>query len=155
MNNYNKNTNSIKSLSEMHIDRTEGYLKAIEDIDAKDIDLIELFRSMIDQSTIQRKELDVLLARRGEEKVEWENSFLSDMHQVWMDLKTAISSNDRLAILSSCEFGENVIIGAYQQTLDSAKMDASIEVTLSRQLKELQNAKKSIVFRKKKEDAMA
>ena len=119
-------------------------LKAIEELDPKEFGLRELFKNMVDQSTIQRQELDVLLARLGEEKVEWENSFMSEMHKFWMDLKTAMSTNDSKAILSSCEFGEGVIIGAYTQTLETANLDNSITVTLSRQLKELENAKKSI-----------
>ena len=90
-------------------------------------------------------ELDKLLANFGEPAEKFENSFLSDIHKTWIDIKAAISSKDRDTILSSCEFGENVIIGAYESALEDEDItDPNVRVTLTKHLTEMKDGLSTI-----------
>ncbi len=111
--------NGLQTLAELHEDRLEGYKKASEDTSAADMDLRNLFGALASFSEEAKMELDVFIASEGGEMTDDENSFLSKIHRTWMDIKTAIAANDRQTILSSCEFGEKIIIGAYESMLEN------------------------------------
>lgn len=153
MENRNAILRSLKSLAELHVDRKEGYKKAHEELGDWDLDLKAVFESQIIQSEAQKKELDILLTQFGENDVKSDESFLAQMHQTWIEIKTAFVKKDREAILSSCEFGENVIIGAYETSI-KAMESPSIKVSLERQLAELRAAKSTITGLRKLSEAM-
>ncbi|SOE20992.1 conserved hypothetical protein [Spirosomataceae bacterium TFI 002] len=147
MENQNGIVRSLKSLAELQVDRIEGYRKAYEELGTWDLDLKAMFKNNMNQSESQKKELDILLSQCGESDVVAEDSFMAQMHQVWMEIKTAFAKKDRETILSSCEFGENVIIGAYEGSLEKT-LTPSVKVTLERQLAELKAAKGAILLLK-------
>lgn len=117
MNTIEKRVKGIKTLAELQIDRIEGYEKVIEEADPKDIDLITIFKSMKADSEKAKNELEQQIVMLGEEPLDEHGSLLSSLHKVWIDIKSAISAKDRDSLLASCEFGDNVIFGAYEKTL--------------------------------------
>lgn len=46
-------------------------------------------------------------------------SMIGALHRGWMDLRTAISTNDRYAILAECERGEDAAVAAYRKAMES------------------------------------
>lgn len=135
----------LKSIIKLHYDRIQGYEHGRDDTD--DADLKALFSFYIQQSTQFRADLNAEMVKYGGD-LPSDNTFLGDIHQAWMDLKAAVTSNDRDTVLSSCEFGEQTIVGAYEDVLKYDEDDVAIPVELQRvlqqQLDELQSAKSRI-----------
>ncbi len=149
-----KNLRTLVSLSELLIDRNQGYLKCIDDADTADVDLIRFFKEMADQSMRFKVELDAFLIKYSEEPAEFENSWLAKMHQTWIDIKTSLVKRDRKALIESCNFGDDVIIGAYEQSLENTEFfDAKIQETLRSHLVEFKKANALLEKLEKLEEA--
>ncbi|WP_341225766.1 PA2169 family four-helix-bundle protein [uncultured Arcticibacterium sp.] len=143
-----KNQDKIKALqtlAELQVDREAGYRKVAEEATVADFDLKVMFQNMANESKKATEFLNAFLAEYGGEKVEHENSFLAEIHQAWIDIKKAVSTRDRKALLGSCEFGENIIIGAYESILEDERLvDAEIRMLLHSQLDEIKKSIKII-----------
>mgnify|MGYP001162011867 CR=1 FL=1 len=134
MNNSEK-IKSLQTLAELNVDRASGYMKLSEETKTLDLGIKAMFVRMSHQSDDYRKELDAHITKLGGEKVAIENSFLSDVHQAWIKIKAEVSSNDPETLLSSCKFGENIIIWAYESVLgDSEMKDLEIRALLEKQI---------------------
>lgn len=135
----------LEALSKLNYDRIEGYKKAKED--TKDADLLALFSFYETQSVKFRSELNTEITKYGGE-VPDDNSFMSEIHHAWMDLKAAVTGKDRDSVLSSCEFGEQTIVAGYEEALEQDDTDerlpAALETTIRKQLEELRSAKSRI-----------
>ncbi len=135
----------LEKLSKLHYDRIQGYHRAKED--TKDADLLALFSFYEQQSRQFKSDLNSEITKHGGD-VPDDNSFLGDIHQAWMDLKAAVTGKDRDSVLSSCEFGEQTIVGAYEDVLkyddDDTRLPEAVESTLRKQLEELRSAKSRI-----------
>ncbi len=135
----------LVTLSKLNYDRIEGYKNAKED--TTDADLLALFSFYENQSAKFRTDLNTEITKYGGE-VPDDNSFLSDIHQAWMDLKAAVTGKDRDSVLSSCEFGEQTIVKGYEEALEQDDADerlpAALETTIRKQLEELRSAKSRI-----------
>ncbi|AWW00384.1 PA2169 family four-helix-bundle protein [Arcticibacterium luteifluviistationis] len=152
-----KNQDKIKALqtlTELQIDREAGYRKVAEEAAVADFDLKVMFQNMANDSMKSIEFLNAFLAQYGGERVEHENSFLSEVHQAWIDLKKAISARDRKALLGSCEFGENIIIGAYETILEDERLvDVEIRMLLNSQLDDIKKSLRIIEEAKELEEA--
>jgi len=98
-------------------DGAHGFKTAAED--AKDIELKEIFV----RYARQRSEFAELLrahVRRLGCKPEHAASFTSKLHRGWMNLKSALSSNDAHAVLAECERGEDAALAAYREALTTS-----------------------------------
>lgn len=116
----------LNQLIEINYSRIDGYRKAAEDIDGGDLQV--LFQGMVNESVGFSGALaEHVVKFHGEPTTE--STFSGKIHQVWLDFKASISSNNRETILSSCEFGDNVAIEAYDTVLKLDKVDASPELT--------------------------
>ncbi len=104
----------LNSLVEINNDRIEGYHVAIDD--TYESDLKSLFSTFIKTSIKCRAELAGEVIILGGVPAEGTNAS-AKLHQTWMDLKALITGNDRVAILNSCEYGENAAIETYNQAL--------------------------------------
>lgn len=135
----------LEKLSKLHYDRIQGYDRAKED--TKDADLLALFSFYEQQSRQFKSDLNSEITKYGGEVPDG-NSFLGEIHQAWMDLKAAVTGKDRDSVLSSCEFGEQTIVGAYEDALkydnDDTRLPDALESTLRKQLEELRSAKSRI-----------
>ena len=114
-----KTATAINDLIVINNDRYEGYKTAANEI--KDADLKSLFTDFSNQSKGFALELRKFVPATEEkaEKDETKNS--GKLFRVWMDIKAAITGNDRKAILSSCEFGEDAAKGHYDEVLEHAE----------------------------------
>ncbi len=108
--NTQKTIETLNMLIEINNDRIDGYLKASEE--TNDLDLKTLFSSLIQTSQICKNELSSELRKFGQSPEEG-TSILGKAYRIWMDMKLAVNSNDRLAILKSCDWGGEIAIETY------------------------------------------
>ncbi len=105
---------ALNSLIVINNDRIEGYKTANEE--TKETDLKMLFYQLSQTSIECRKELVGEVTRLGgtpEEGTRTTGKFF----RVWMDVKAALTGNDRKAILDSCEYGEDAALETYKNVL--------------------------------------
>jgi uncharacterized protein (TIGR02284 family) len=146
--------NLINELIQYNNDRIDGYEKVSEETGVVDTDLRALFVKMANDSRSYRKDLGDLVTRMGG-KVEAEGSVSASIHRAWIDFKTAITGNDRSSILSSCEFGENAILTAYDAVLaDTESFIAEELAVVSEQRNGLGNSSEAITNYKKLNEAV-
>ena len=130
----------VKELIVINNDRCEGYKTAAQE--TKDADLKPLFEKYSAQSAGFARELKRYIA--FEEAPRPDDPKLSGkVYRTWMDVKSAVTANDRKAILSSCEFGEDVALKTYKDTLeddDSNEMGSELHAVITNQKAEVQAA---------------
>jgi uncharacterized protein (TIGR02284 family) len=100
-------------------DRIEGYKTA--EAEAKETDLKMLFSDLMETSVRTRKELVAEVIRLGgtpEEGTRVTGKFF----RMWMDVKAALTGNDRKKILDSCQYGEDVIHETYKTVLSNGNV---------------------------------
>lgn len=109
-----KKIDVFNSLIVINNDRIEGYKTA--EAEAKETDLKMLFSDLMETSVQNRKELVAHVKSLGgtpEEGTRVTGKFF----RVWMDVKAALTGDDRKSILDSCEYGEDVILKTYKKVL--------------------------------------
>lgn len=95
---------------EINNDRIEGYTKAISM--TEDGTLKTLFDRFMQTSYKCNNELSEIILNLGGIPSK-ETSMTGKIFRAWMNLKVAITSNNRGAIIRSCEFGEEKAIEVY------------------------------------------
>lgn len=129
---------TLNDILKLHNDRIKGYEMAVENTD--DIDLKALFNKYAEQSRTMESELSASIERAGG-TVPDSSTFLGQIHKVWMELKSALSSNDRYSILNSVEQGEDAIVDAYKEAVkDDSVVFMSVRTTLIKQQDEITQA---------------
>lgn len=113
MDDRKKTTEVLNDLIKINNDRIAGYQKAIEELPAADVDLKALFSGFIEQSQLLKGELQQHIAE-WDERVEDETTASGKIYRTWMDVKQAFASDDRQAVLDSCEYGEDAAQKAYK-----------------------------------------
>lgn len=111
-----KTTDNLRELIIINNDRYEGYQKALEQ--TTDTDLNTLFSKFSSQSKTYASGLRTLIPSSEEEPARGETRLSGKFHRAWMDIKNALTTNDRKAILASCEYGEDVTKKAYENVLE-------------------------------------
>jgi uncharacterized protein (TIGR02284 family) len=109
-----KTINRLNGLIEINNDRIEGYERAARETD--DADLKSVFSSMADESRTHRSELISEVISQGGTPAEGTTTS-GKVYRAWMDIKAALTGKDRHAILSSCEFGEDAAVEAYEDVM--------------------------------------
>ncbi len=128
----------LHDILKLHNDRIEGYELAINDTD--DIDLKALFGRYAEQSRTMVSDLSASIERAGG-TVPDNTTFLGQVHKAWMELKSALSSNNRHGILDSVEQGEDAIVDAYKEVVkDDSQVFMSVRTTLMQQQDEIMQA---------------
>jgi len=138
-----KNEEIVEDLNDLvriNNDRIQGYEKAIEGND--DAQLSDLFRHYVVQSQKFRSQLAEHIVRIDGTAVTDAAStdITSKVHRAWIDIKTAVTGKDRDTVLSSVEFGENIAVEAYKNTIEKDHIPAYIKEDLTMQLSELNEA---------------
>jgi uncharacterized protein (TIGR02284 family) len=111
-----KTVTTLKDLIIINNDRYEGYKTAAEE--TKDADLKSMFTEFSLQSKGFAQELRQFVPDFQDQPKNDETKNTGKLYRVWMDLKAAVTGNDRKAILGSCEFGEDVAKKHYQAALE-------------------------------------
>jgi uncharacterized protein (TIGR02284 family) len=114
-----KTATAINDLIIINNDRYEGYKKAAEE--TKDVDLKSLFTDFSNQSKGFSLDLRKFVPANEEKAESDETKNSGKLFRVWMDLKAAVTGNDRKAILSSCEFGEDRAKANYDAVLENTE----------------------------------
>lgn len=118
-----KNISALNELIVINNDRVEGYETASKE--TEDSDLHGLFAGLQMTSQNNLSELRTAVRNLGGE-VEEGTRKTGKFFRVWMDVKAALTGNDRANILDSCEFGEDKALEAYETALEN-KADLSPE----------------------------
>ena len=106
---------ALNDLVEINNDRIVGYETAMKEIDDSDLHL--LFSKFILTSEKCAAVLRIEVAKlSGETETGTKNT--GKLHRLWMDFKAAFKENNKLSILESCEFGDNIAVKTYTDTLD-------------------------------------
>jgi uncharacterized protein (TIGR02284 family) len=117
-----KTIEAFNTLIVINNDRIEGYKTA--EAEARETDLKMLFSDLMETSVQNRKELVAEVTKLGGTPDEG-TRVTGKFFRAWMDLKAALSGNDRETILDSCEYGEDVILKVYKKNLIEDHQDTN------------------------------
>jgi uncharacterized protein (TIGR02284 family) len=109
-----KTVDALNRLVEINNDRIEGYETATDETNEQD--LKALFEKFAQNSHTCREELATEIVSLDGTATEGTKTS-GKLFRVWMDVKAALTGEDRHAILSSCEFGEDQALQTYRDVL--------------------------------------
>lgn len=130
-----KTISVLNKLIEINNDRVEGYDTAAKETDSAE--LKSLFSGLQSTSTNNLSELRSQVSKLGGEPEEG-TRITGKFFRAWMDVKAALTGNDRQTILNSCEFGEDKALETYEDVLndDSSKLSGEqLEIVRNQQSK--------------------
>ena len=105
----------LNQLVEINNDRVEGYETAAKEMENGEMHT--LFGKLASTSHNNLSELRAEINRLGGEPAEG-TKVSGKFFRAWMDVKAALSSNERQTVLDSCEFGEDKALETYQDVLE-------------------------------------
>jgi uncharacterized protein (TIGR02284 family) len=114
-----KSVEVLNDLIEINNDRTAGFTKAMNDLDANDTDLRTTFARYAEDSRNNTVELTNVVNSFGNE-AENGGSGTGAIHRAWIDVKATFTGHDRKSILAECERGEDAIKKAYQSAMEES-----------------------------------
>lgn len=106
--------------------------------DAKDAELARIFTEFTAQRTSFIAELQDRVRSLGADP-EQSGTVSGTLHRGWIDLKSAISSNEPHSVLAECERGEDAAVKAYREALEE-NLDPISRGIISRQYASIQAA---------------
>ncbi|MBC7643475.1 MAG: PA2169 family four-helix-bundle protein [Flavobacterium sp.] len=109
-----KTIDCLNSLIIINNDRIEGYQTAQKETD--DIDLNKLFSDFQSTSFNCKSEL-VAEVKKLNGKPDQGTRVTGKFFRVWMDVKSALTGNNKKFIFESCLYGENVALEVYKDVL--------------------------------------
>lgn len=118
-----KTIEALNSLIVINNDRIEGYKTANDE--TKETDLKMLFSDLMETSVQCRKELVTEVTKLGGTPDEGTRT-TGKFFRVWMDVKAALTGNDRKSILDSCEYGEDAALKTYKNVLIQDHEDTNL-----------------------------
>ncbi len=117
-----KITKQLNNLLEKNYDAEKGYETAADNVDS--IDLKNYFKDRAKERYDFGHELKNEIKLYGETP-EKGTSFTADAHRVWMNFRTALSSNDEDAILKETIRGEESFVEEYNEILEISSLPES------------------------------
>jgi uncharacterized protein (TIGR02284 family) len=129
---------TINGLIETLKDGQQGFREASEAV--KDSQLKSLFSEYSLQRAKFAGELQSEAISLGEHNPEDSSSTAGAMHRAWINLKSAITSQDDHAILAECERGEDSAVAEYKKAMGEEELSSAIRETISRQYTDVQKA---------------
>jgi len=120
----NKTIEVLNSLITINNERIEGYETASKE--SKEQDLKSLFTDFTSTSQKCKQELVIEVTKLGG-KIAEGTMISGKFFRVWMDVKAALTGNDRKAIRDSCEYGEDTAVNAYNEVLKNNLNDITTE----------------------------
>lgn len=113
----NKSIEVLNTLIEINNDRIEGYETASNE--TEETELKTLFAQLALTSVENKVDLIEEVRLLGGTPVEGTKAS-GKFFRVWMDMKAALTGNDRKAIFNSCEYGEDVAVNTYKKALENS-----------------------------------
>jgi uncharacterized protein (TIGR02284 family) len=127
----------LNTLIEYNNDRVEGYMKAAET--TEDADLKSRFTRYSSQSQKFSSELSARVTQIGGEPATGTTNS-GKLYRAWMDVKAALSGKDRKAILSACEYGEDVALKSYEEVLEGDEITAETRLMVAEHARQIRAA---------------
>ncbi|MEO5906974.1 MAG: PA2169 family four-helix-bundle protein [Saprospiraceae bacterium] len=109
-----KSIDVLNSLITINNDRIQGYETAIDETD--EIDLQTMFAKCIQTSQECKAALVSEVTKLGGTPDDG-TRIDGKIYRAWMDFKSLLTGKDRKAILSSCEYGEDVAVHTYEKAM--------------------------------------
>ncbi|PPD11259.1 MULTISPECIES: PA2169 family four-helix-bundle protein [Methylophilus] len=106
---------TLNDLIEVSKDGEEGFRSSAENVDDPQLKAFFLRRSQEVAASVQ--ELQELVRSLGGEPAS-STSLSGTLHRRWIDIKTALTSNDTLAVLNETERGEDVALATYRRAAE-------------------------------------
>jgi len=106
----------LNTLITINNDRIEGYETAAKETEEQD--LKTLFAQFSSTSQKCKSELITEVIHLGGTAAEG-TLITGKFFRVWMDVKAALTGQDRKAILNSCEYGEDAAKDTYEKALEN------------------------------------
>ena len=128
---------TINNLIETLKDGQKGFKEAADAV--SDSQLKSLFTEYSQQRARFATELQTEARTFGEAEPETGGSAAGAMHRGWINLKSAITSNDESAVLAECERGEDSAVEAFEKAMRS-DLPAPVRGVVSRQYTEIKSA---------------
>lgn len=113
--NKEKTIDALNTLVKINNDRIEGYKTASENTEERELQ--NIFSEFQQTSQRCRHQLISEISSLAGEAVEGTKTS-GKFFRAWMDVKTALTDEDRKAILNSCEYGEEQADETYQSVLE-------------------------------------
>jgi uncharacterized protein (TIGR02284 family) len=129
---------TINGLIETLKDGQKGFREASEAV--KDSQLKLLFSEFSLQRSKFAGELQNEAISLGDHNPEDSSSTAGAMHRAWINLKSAITSQDDHAILAECERGEDSAVAEYKKAMEEKELSAPIREVVSRQYADVKRA---------------
>ena len=104
----------LNSLVEISRDGALGFKTCAEG--AKDLGLKAFFLTRVHECEDAVRELNAEVRRCGGDP-DATGSVTGALHRAWVNIRTAVTSNDDLAVLEECERGEDAALAAYRDAL--------------------------------------
>jgi len=133
----------LNSLITINNDRIEGYETASEETTEQD--LKNLFAQFTRTSVKCKQELVNEVTQLGGTATEG-TKITGKFFRVWMDVKAALTGNNRKSILDSCEYGESEAVDTYEDVLtnDSEHLSAEQQRMISMQLASIKTDRETV-----------
>ena len=113
------------------MDGQKGYQQAADE--TRDADLKTLFMEYSAQRAGFAGELQSEVSQLGGGQPEPSGSVTSSIHRGWINLKSALTSQDRHGILAECERGEDSAVKSYREALADGSLSPSAKAAVQRQ----------------------
>lgn len=136
-----KAIDKLNHLTSIANDGKYGYANAAEDV--KDVALKQMFQQYSNERSGYAEELKREVSRLGGTP-DKDGGPLGAIHRTWMDIKSAVTSGDREAILKTCITGEEAAVKAYSHALEDEHISGGEKQVVSQQLSGIQAALNSI-----------
>lgn len=116
----NSSMSELNELIEITRDGQKFYLHACEEVD--DVELQHVFRDMAQAKTQIIQALSVKLAS-GHEKVSQGGTMVGRLRELYVDTKTKLGGDSRVAYVDQLEEVEDRILQAFEDALEGAEPD--------------------------------
>ena len=134
-------TNTISILNDLIEtlkDGQEGFRTAAENVPSADL------KTLFSEYSLQRSkfagELQTLAHSLGDAEPGTDGSVSGALHRGWINLKSALTSQDEHAILAECERGEDSVVEEYVKALAEEGLPGHVAATLQTQYKAVKAA---------------
>jgi uncharacterized protein (TIGR02284 family) len=137
MGNQKETIATINDLIETLKDGQKGFKEAADAVN--DPQLKSLFTGYSEQRVRFASELQTQARSIGEPEPETGGSAAGAMHRGWINLKSAITSQDESAILAECERGEDSAVQEFEKAMRN-DLPSPVRDIVSRQHSEIKSA---------------
>ncbi|CAM3164723.1 ferritin-like domain-containing protein [Rariglobus hedericola] len=128
---------TLNDLIEVVKDGQQGFKTSAEDV--KVPELARVFDRYAKQRAEFAAELQARVVGLGAD-VETSGSLSGSIHRGWINLKSALSSNEPHSVLEEAERGEDSAVAAYRKALEATHLDLPTQELISRQYADVKAA---------------